>query len=324
MSEKHPSPESAPESPFVIERLMRDTRRQYADEEFSSEADFRAKMHQYVEDLHVEGNARKRLETLEEFPEELAQELAYQAFESLDQQQADDLTRRALEIDSDCVDALAVRAFLDSEDASQLIEALEHAASCGEHRLGEDFFAEYMGDFWPLVEARPYMRTIKQLAEVLWSVGRRFDAVEQYINLLDLDPEDHTGNSVLLLGCYLAMGEVQRSWDLLEEYDDDSAVFKWGWVLCLLLAGSPEEAADALQDALDTNPHVAPHLLGMAEALEEAPAVVTIGSPQEAQITAQIIGEAWGHAPEARMWLHRELVAMGMITMDEDEEGPSH
>jgi len=313
----------APESPFVIERLMRDTRRQYADEDFASEADFREQMHKFVENLPVEQTALQRLESLEEFPAELAQELAFQAFESADQKKADELTRRALEIDPECVDALAVRAFLDSENAAELIEALEHAATVGENVLGEEFFAEYMGDFWPLVEARPYLRTIKQLAEVLWTVGRRFDAVEHYINLLDLDPEDHTGNSVLLLGCYLAMGEVQRSWDLLEEYDDDSAIFKWGWVLCLLMARSMDEAEDSLRDALDINPYVAPHLLGMAEPVEGQPAVVTIGSEEEAQICYQIIGEAWEHHPEPRMWLHQQLVDMGMITLDEDDD-PAH
>ena len=40
-------------------------------------------------------------------------------------------------------------------------------ATVAEDDLGEEFFAEFMGDFWPMVEARPYMRCIKQLAEVL-------------------------------------------------------------------------------------------------------------------------------------------------------------
>ena len=102
------------------------------------------------------------------------------------------------------MDALTIKAFITSEDAGELIAGLEHAATCGEKRLGEEFFAEFMGDFWPMVEARPYMRTIKQLAEVLWNVGRRLDAIDHYENLLDLDPADHMGNSTLLLGYYLA------------------------------------------------------------------------------------------------------------------------
>ena len=307
---------NTPDSPFVIERLMRDTRRSFEDEEFNSEEEFREKMHTFVD----EGAPTDRLVALKEQPEELAQELAFQAFESANQETADELTEKALTIDAECVDALAIRAFLDSSDAAHLIEALEHAATCGEDRLGEEFFAEFMGDFWPLVEARPYMRAIKQLAEVLWAVGRRFDAIEHYINLLELDPEDHMGNSVLLLGCYLAMGEVQRSWDLLEEYDDESAVFQWGWLLVFLMSDDEDASEDALQNAMDVNPYVAPHLLGMAEPVEGNPAVVTIGSPEEAQICIQIIGEAWEHNPMAQMWLHGQLVEMGLINMDGDGE----
>ncbi len=309
---------ATPETPFVIERLMRDTRRSYEDEQFNSEEEFREKMHEFIDD----GAPKDRLEALKEHPLEMAQELAFQAFESANQEAADELTSRALAIDPDNVDALAIRAFLDSEDASQLIDALEHAASCGENSLGEDFFAEFMGDFWPLVEARPYMRAIKQLAEVLWAVGRRFDAVDHYVNLLDLDPEDHMGNSVLLLGCYLAMGEVQRSWDLLEEYDDDSAIFQWGWVLVFLMSDDDDASQDALKNAMEVNPYVAPHLLGMAEPVEGNPAMVTIGSPEEAQVCVQIIGQAWEHNPMAQMWLHKELVQMGLINMDDGPVEP--
>lgn len=323
MSDK-PVNSEAPDSPFVIERLMRDTRRSFVDEEFSSEEEFRKNMHNFID----QEASTDRLEVLKEHPEELAQELAYQAFESANQELADKLTEKALVVDPDCVDALAIRAFLDSDDASHLIEALEHAATCGESRLGEEFFAEFMGDFWPLVEARPYMRAIKQLAEVLWAVGRRFDAIDHYVNLLDLDPEDHMGNSVLLLGCYLAMGEVQRSWDLLEEYDDESAIFQWAWLLVFLISDDDDASMDALKNAMEINPYVAPHLLGMAEPVEGNPPVVTIGSPEEAQVCIQIIGEAWEHNPMAQMWLHRQLVDMGLITT-EDEEGnpgntPSH
>ncbi len=306
----------APESPFVIERLMRDTRRGVEEEEFTSEEEFREKMHAQIE----KGLLESRLDDLKGHPQEMAQELAFQAFESANSDSADELTQKALTIDPDCVDALVIRAFLDSENSAQLIEALEHAAACGENHLGEDFFAEFMGDFWPMVEARPYLRSIKQLAEVLWNVGRRFDAVEHYWNLLDLDPEDHMGNSVLLLGCYLGMGEVQRSWDLLEEYDDESAVFQWGWVLVFLMAEDLAAAEDALESAMDINPHVAPLLLGMGEPMEGNPPRVTIGSPEEAQVTVQIIGDAWGHNPMAQMWLHGELVKMGLINMDDEDE----
>jgi tetratricopeptide (TPR) repeat protein len=316
-----PENNDRPESPFLVERLMREARLKMEDTEFVSEDEFRASLPDLVDD----GLQAQRLESLRDNPEELAQEFAFEAYESGDAETALELVDKALLVDPDCVDALTVRAFLTIDDAGELVSALEHAATCGEKRLGEEFFSEFMGDFWPMVEARPYMRTIKQLAEVLWTIGRRFDAVAHYENLLDLDPADHMGNSTLLLGYYLSMGEVQRSWDLLEEHDDESsAVFAWAWVLLFLLNGDEDGARDALEHALAGNPHVAPLLVGLGPDSEEEslPPYVKVGSEQEAQLCVQILGEAWEHNPMAQMWLHGQLVDMGLINLDHKDDSP--
>jgi len=303
-------------SPFVIERLMRETRRSFEEERFANEGEFMDKMRHLIE----EGLNDQRLAFLQDDPEEMAQELAFAAFESDDGDKALDLAEQALKHDPECVDALTIKAFMTSDDAGDLIDALDHAATVGENRLGEEFFSEFMGDFWAMVEARPYLRTIKQQAEVLWAVGRRFDAVDHYINLLDLDPEDHMGNSSLLLGCYLAMGEVQRAWDLLEDYDDDSAIYQWAWLLVFLMTDDEEAADDALENAMTVNPHVVPHLLGMAEPSDETPAVVELGSAEEARVAGTVLGEAWENNPKALLWLHSAMVEMGIIELDDEDD----
>jgi len=308
-----------PSSPFLIERLMREARLKLEDTEFVSEDDFRDSLPGLVDD----GLQARRLETLKDNPIELAQEFAFEAYESGDAEIALELVDKALLLDPDCVDALTVRAALTTEDAGELVSALEHAVTCGEKRLGEKFFSEFMGDFWPMVEARPYMRTIKQLAEILWNIGRRFDAVAHYENLLDLDPADHMGNSTLLLGNYLSMGEVQRSWDLLEEHDDESgAAFAWAWVLLFLLNGDEGGARDALDHAMSCNPHVALYLVGLGPDSDEEPLppYVKVGSEDEAQLCVQILGEAWARSGEAQMWLYGVMVEMGLIGMEGDED----
>ncbi len=308
---------SSPDSPFLVERLMREARNGEEEIVFTTEVEFREAM----ADLVDNGLLDRRVETLKSNPIEFAQELAYQAYECQDHDKANELVSQALEAHADCVDALTLQAFLKYDEVSDLITALEHAATCGESQLGEEFFAEFMGDFWPMVEARPYMRTIKQLAEVLWNIGRRFDAVDHYTNLLDLDPDDHMGNSALLLGMYLSMGEVQRSWDLLEEYDDDiSAVFHWGWLLLFIMTSDEQGAQDALKHAMDVNPFVAPWFLGMAEFNDDLPPYIALGSEAEAQVCAQILAESWERNPDAQMWLHHALSEMGLISEDEDEE----
>jgi tetratricopeptide (TPR) repeat protein len=312
-----PDSTNQPGSPFLIERLMREARRQMEDVDFASEKDFRASLPGFIE----EGLGDQRLESLKSHPGELAQEFAFEAYEAENEEAALELVDKALLVDPQCVDALTIRAFVTSEDAGELIAALEHAATCGENNLGEDFFAEFMGDFWPMVEARPYLRTIKQLAEVLWNVGRRFDAVAHYENLIDLDPADHMGNATLLLGYYLSMGEVQRSWDLLEEYDDEStAVFNWAWVLLFLMTGDEEAARDALGHAMECNPHVAVLLVGMgAEPEDELPPRVVPGSEQEAYLCLDILGEAWEMWGAAQWWLYNVLVDMGLVESEDDE-----
>jgi tetratricopeptide (TPR) repeat protein len=151
-------------------------------------------------------------------------------------------------------------------------------------------------------------------------VGRRFDAVENYINLLDLDPEDHMGNSALLLSCYLGMGEIQRAWDLLEECDDDSAVYQYAWLLIHLMGADEDAAEDALAHAMDVNPHVVPYLIGMGEESEDNPATVTVGSPEEARVVDQILGEAWDSNPRAVLWVHDQMVRMGVVELGDDDQ----
>lgn len=305
-----------PATPFVMERLMREALRREKEMEIASEEEFLAAMD---EDALI----AEREKSLADDPREMAQELAYRAYECGDGDEARKLVTKALQLDEVCVDAMTVQTFLDSDDAGELVSTLEHILTVAETNLGEEFFAEYMGDFWPMVEARPYMRTVKQLAEVLWTVGRRFDAVAHYENLIDLDPEDHMGNAALLLGYYLSMGEVQRSWDLLEDFDDqDNTVCAWAWVLLFIQTGDEEAAIDGLKHALELNPYVAALIVGMAEdPTEEVPAYFAAGSSEEAQYTLQIMGEAWERAGEAQWWLYNVMVELGLIEVEDEEEG---
>ncbi len=305
-----------PATPFLMERLLRESLRTEKALEIASEEEFIAA----VDETALIAQRKK---SLAEDPREMAQEWAYQAYESSESEEALGFVDKALALDPACVDALTVQAFLSSEDAGALVDSLEQTLSVAENALGEEFFAEYMGDFWPMVEARPYMRTVKQLAEVLWTVGRRFDAITHYEHLIDLDPQDHMGNASLLLGYYLSMGEIQRSWDLLEDFDDEkNTVCAWAWVLIFLVTGDEEGAVDGLKHALELNPYVAQLLIGLdEEPTEEVPPFFTAGSSEEAHYTVQVIGEAWQRAGEAQWWLYNVLVDLGLVEVEDEDEG---
>lgn len=307
------------DTPFLVERLMREARRQVEDVEFKCETEFLERLPQLIDN----GLPALRLKTLKNNLEELAQEFAFEAYESGNGDIALELVDKALLVDPDCVDALTVRAALTTKNPLELVTALENAVLCGEKKLGEKFFAEFKGDFWPMVEARPYMRTIKQLAEIQWSLGRRFDAVAQYEKLIDLDPDDHLGNSTLLMGHYLGMGEVHRSLDLLETIDDESgAVFNWARVLLLLMTGDEGAARDAVDHAMAANPHVAFMLVGMGQdSSEELSPYIKTGSEEEALFCVQVLGEAWERSGFAQMWLYRLMGDLGLVERLDGEIG---
>lgn len=311
----------APESPFLVERLLRQAWRESEGEgEFASEEEFREAVAGAVgNDLQERRDA-----VLADDPVELAQELAFRSYEADEGEEALEHAERALQLDPANCDARTVKAFLTCDDMGTLIAELDAAVQLGERALGDAFFEETAGDFWTLVRARPYLRTSKQLAEVLWTVGRRLDAVALYEELLALDPDDHLGNAALLLGYYLAMGEVQRAWDVVEQHDDGGAVMSWAWVLLLVLTDDEDAARDALTQAMEANPYVAPWLLGIGEPESEPstdPFIVP-GSEDEAHVCVDILAEAWLREPDAQWWLHDRLVDLGLIDTPEESEDP--
>ncbi len=305
-------------STFRVERLLRQAWQDAAGPRFAGD-------HEFVTWLETgaEGAlATARAAAVAADPRERALDLALDAYEQT-ATRALATVRRALKLDPDCVDARAIRALVTTDDGPELITALEEILADAERALGPEFFAQVAGEYWALVPARPYLRTARQLAELLWDTGYRLDAVSWYEYLLEIDPRDHTGNAPLLLGYYLAMGEVQRAWDLLERFDaGNSPVMAWGWVLLHLLVEDEDSARTALDRALALNPYAAAGIIGLGdEPLDEAPPLVAAGSRAEANLCERILGEAWDRAPFAQDWLEEVLEQLGLLDADPDDDG---
>ena len=309
---------------FAIERLLREVFRASDESEWLTQAELEVEVQRLLSGgrflttaAHLADHPFDHpFDDTFDHPAELAQELAFQALESEDPDRALQLADGALKLDARCLDALALRALLSAEDGAELVEQLGRAAAVGETVLGEEFFSEYMGDFWTLVEARPYLRTLRQLAEVLWDQGRRLDAVAQFEELLDLDPADHQGNALSLLACYLCLGEVGRGLDLLDDYyDPDDATWQWGAALAHYLAGRYRRADRQLSLAKTLNPHITAFLCGDRDVPEAFSLRPAPGSEAEAVACAQILAAAWSAHSSALLWL--------FTTEDDDFEAPA-
>lgn len=290
--------------PTIGEQIMTDLHRVLETREFESLEDANA----FLATLSGNGLTRALRDLPPSTPRKEAQELAFDAMEARTNRQARKLSRQALALDPDCVDAIALLAQLDSRTPEELITALERAVQAGERSLGPQFFTENTGHFWGILETRPYMRARLDLAQLLCAAGRVDDAIQHFESMLELNPNDNQGVRDVLLGCYLSRDNLAGAKKLLHEFrGDGSAAFAWGRVLERFLSGDLPAAKRALRKARQQNRFVEEYLTFQRPLPTDLPESYAMGSEEEAVLCLTHLSGAWADHPLATSWLWEQL-----------------
>ncbi|HXG10602.1 MAG TPA: hypothetical protein VNK04_12645 [Gemmataceae bacterium] len=237
-------------------------------------------------------------------PLDQAQALMYQAFEENDPTERVRLAKEALQICPDCADAYTVLAE-HAPSRKEALELYEKAVVAGERALGPDLFREAVGDFWGILETRPYMRARLELALALWTVGRRDEAIGHLQELLRLNPDDNQGVRYTLAGFLLDMDRDDDLERLLRQYPDEGTA-AWAYTAALLAfrrQGDTPETRQLLQKARKANKHVPAYLLGEKFLPREQPPYYGLGDENEAIIYASSFLAGWKSTPGAIAWL---------------------
>ena len=244
-------------------------------------------------------------------PRERAQELAYDAMDAESRDEALRLTREALELDPDNVDALLTRLLYSGKTNEEQVLELRAIVAAGERSLGPEFMAENKGHFWGMMETRPYMRARAELAEVLRTFDRHVEAIAEYEAILELNPNDNLGMREPLLGLYLATGQLDAARRLVERFEGDVAAgMAWGAVLLHVIAGDRGKAIAAFRKARKRNRHFISLAMGR-RSLPEPSDSYRLGSEDEAAYALFALSEAVAKHPEAIHWIdqmNRKLV----------------
>lgn len=285
-----------------MESLMADITRMVESTNFDSIEEINA----YLQGLVLSGRPLPASEP--ETPLEEAQAIMYDAWDARTSKQRIRLARKALAISEDCADAYVLLA----EEASSLEESYsfyEQGVRAGERALGPEAFTEHAGNFWLVLETRPYMRARNGLAESLWLMGRRAEAIDHYHDMLRLNPGDNQGIRYTLLPYLLSEGRDKDAERLLKAYPDDIAAL-WWYTSALLefkKKGPNRQANRRLRDALEFNPHVPEFLLGRRRLPRELSPYMGFGDETEAAYYVLDAGELWLRQPGAIDWL-RQMV----------------
>lgn len=293
--------ESAPpprDRRVAMERTMADIGALLSEQEFESIDEANA----FLQTVMAGGGVPRRMA---ETPMQRAQDLIYEARESTSSRERIRLARKALDLSTDCADAYVLLAEETARGPKEAADLYARGVAAGERALGEIAFKRDVGQFWGIVETRPYMRARLGLAMALWAMGRRREATEHLWEMLRLNPGDNQGIRYVLLNWLLERGDDDEAGRLLDLYPDDAAA-TWVYGRALRLFRVERDSSDARQalaEAARWNPHVPAYLLGKRRLPKQLPDLVGFGDEREAVACAAEQLEAWRKTPGALGWL---------------------
>lgn len=242
-----------------------------------------------------------------------AQDIMYDAWEASDRRRRIALAKKALKTSPLCADAYVLLAQEAAQNPDEAIDLYRQGVEAGEKVLGKASFQEDVGQFWGLLETRPYMRARRGLAQALWDESHRDEAVMHFQAMLDLNPNDNQGIRYVLLDCLLTLGRDHEAAGLIERYSEDGSA-AWSWSRALLefrRNGNAAKSRAALSQAMSDNEHVAPLLLGDRKMPRRLPAYISWGGKDEAVAYVHGAAAGWAAADGALAWLraHKEIGA---------------
>jgi tetratricopeptide (TPR) repeat protein len=242
-------------------------------------------------------------------PLHAAQDIMYDAWECGTKRERVALAKQALGISELCADAWLMLAEDEAKGVIEKRAVLEKAVAAGDEAvrrvLGEDAFEEEEGNFWGILETRPYMRARAALAECLWEMGDRDEAVAHWRDMLRLCPNDNMGIRHVLAPKLLHLTLFEATRELLHEYEEPDFA-EWGYTDALLKfkqGGATSGATKALTAAIKKNPHVPAYLLGEKHLPNQTPPHYALGSKDEAILYVLSSLETWTSTKGALTWL---------------------
>jgi tetratricopeptide (TPR) repeat protein len=240
-----------------------------------------------------------------------AQEVMYDAWDAASRPTRVRLAHRALAISPLCADAYVLLAQETATTSSEARDLYAKGVEAGELALGPEAFTEDLGHFWGVLETRPYMRARHGLAETLWELGEREEAIAHYRDMLRLNPNDNQGIRYLLAACLVAKGDDAGLAELLDAYEDEGSTC-WCYTRALLAfrtSGAGEPADALLAEAMTSYAYVPPYLVGEKKPPRQPPAFLTWGGEDEAAEYARDFGAGWRATPGALEWLAQARAA---------------
>ncbi len=233
-----------------------------------------------------------------------ADEFVYEAMNAETDEEAVRLARAALEITEDCADAWVLLGHY-ADSFEEAAENYNNGLEAAQRVLGEEFFQENAGHFWGILETRSFMRALFSLTNCMEDAGLLEVAVDSYISMLVLNPNDNQGARYPLMRLLVELQRDDEAEKLFEQYDEHiEASWNYSRVLIDFRKHGESRIADkSLEIAVIANDFVPDYLLGCCSIPEEFPVDYIVGEESEAAAYAFLSRHVWEADPDALAWL---------------------
>lgn len=224
-----------------------------------------------------------------------AYEYIYQATQADSKSRMVKLAKQALAISPDCVDGYLILAYQAARDDAEKLKFLKQAVDAGRRIVGREDMEAFEGHYWQVMDTRPYLRAIDDLAEFQMELGNYEDAIENCRELIRLDPKDHLDIRYDLANCYLLTHRYDELEELLKAYkkDQSAPMLFASALMSFALHGDTKQANNELKQAIKENQYVVDFILGRKPLPEEEPLEYEFGSEEEAAFYAGLAMNTW-------------------------------
>ena len=212
---------------------------------------------------------------------------------------------QALAISPLCANAYLELAYMLRLVVDEKKQLLRMAMEAAEKDLGPEIFAEQRGEFWGLIETRPYMRARAQLADMAKDEDDWRHAADEYAELIELNNNDNLGCRYSLMACLLYLGDRDALYKLFERFEGEGSTHMlYTQALAAFLDEGPNSmaAAKIARAAMKHNKHV-PKLLSVFDGYKYELDLYAVGKETEAMAYSDLFGELWDDTPGAVPWL---------------------
>ena len=198
---------------------------------------------------------------------------------------------------------LSERLFYEAAEAQTPESALElynEIITMYETFFGKAYFEKNKGDFWLILDTRPYMRAMFSKGQIYFEMCQSAAAAEIFAYMLELCPGDNVGARHYLAHCYIDLKQYDKAEELYSHYEDYFCDMLWSRVLYLIAADAPDaELKQAVKEANESNKFVVRFLADDAADFPEPLEYTICGGEDEAYMYAAQFKRVWEKVPNA-------------------------